>query len=501
MKPETNPILTVTEVIPVYCLDWPARYRLWVGRGGVFLVAASEAALVQARAEVTGRLPTIKVQETMHTSKEALLVQAASGRELTSAEVEHILKVLSEKPDPVKPGPERSVSSRRTAEVRRVRLKDVPATFYVGPAGVLVVSEFYLVADTEARKVWENSGGRLPVLPAVIGQGMAGSVRVFKDEEELKAYLRGGEKLDSREVRAVAGWLRNQSLPLPEIQEKEGRYHLGADEVIGAKEEIPQGPVVQRYDFVVTFYVGPAGIVIVSETGLIADSEARMVWEMSGRTLSALPVVIGRVSTGSVRTFADQKAVTEYLRGAEKLDEREIRGVAGWLKRRDSPVPKIRKKWRPLWPNRARVTGREHRPGRRWRLPGLKRVLFYGVLTLFSIEIAGVLLAAVLTTFFFPVRAWEDGSDVIAVFIMITPLLLRFVAFLGYSKRDFLRWRGFVLLGVGALEVYLGWTMQDQLGWFLMLVGSSSIAWWLLGLMPERKSHSLTVSNTSGIYQ
>jgi hypothetical protein len=443
----------------------------------------------------------IKVQETMHTSKEALLVQAASGRELTNAEVEHILKVLSEKPDPVKPRPERSVSSRRTAEVRRVRLENIPATFYVGPAGVLVASEFYLVADTEARKVWEKSGGRLPVLPAVIRKEGAGSVRVFKDEEELKAYLRGGEKLDSQEVRAVAGWLTNQSLPLPEIQEKEGRYHLHADEVIGAKEEIPQGPVVQRYGFAVTFYVGPAGIVIVSEAGLIADSEARMVWEMSGRKLSALPAVIGSAGTGSVRSFADKTAVIAYLRGAEKLDEREIRAVAGWLKRRDSPVPKIRKKWKRLWPHGARVTSREHRPRRRWRWPGLKRVLFYGVLTLFSLELAGVLLAAVLTSFFLPARAWDDGSDVIAVFIMIAPLLLRFVAFLGYSKRDFLRWRGFVLLGVGALEVYLGWTMQDQLGWFLALVGSVSIAWWLLGLMPERKSHSLTVSNTSGIYR
>lgn len=132
-----------------------------------------------------------------------------------------------------------------------MKLTDVPATFYVGPAGVLVVADFPLIAQSEALRVWEGSGGAIAAVPAVLdprlkeAQDRVGGVLAFRDEGAIRDYLQGGHLLDNDEVDRVAGWLRNRTCPVPTLRDKRGRYGLRGEEVTEGRTKAPPAFLVE----------------------------------------------------------------------------------------------------------------------------------------------------------------------------------------------------------------------------------------------------------------
>jgi hypothetical protein len=136
--------------------------------------------------------------------------------------------------------------------MRVVRLEGIPAAFYVGPVGVLVVAEHALIATTEAKRVWEDSGGGISAIPAVMAptlseaQGRVEGVLALRDEGAIREYLRGQPNLDGDEVDAVAGWLYNRQTPAPTLRDKTGRYRLKGERVVEGKTEAPPAFVVER---------------------------------------------------------------------------------------------------------------------------------------------------------------------------------------------------------------------------------------------------------------
>lgn len=136
--------------------------------------------------------------------------------------------------------------------MRRVSLENIPATFYVGPVGVLVVAEHALIATTEAKRVWEDSGGAISALPVVLDprlkepQGRVEGVLAVRDEGAIRDYLKGKPVLDDDEVDPVAGWLQNRQAPVPSIRDKKGRYRLKGERVVEGKTEAPPAFVVER---------------------------------------------------------------------------------------------------------------------------------------------------------------------------------------------------------------------------------------------------------------
>lgn len=135
--------------------------------------------------------------------------------------------------------------------MKRVQHTDIPATFYVGPAGVVAAAEFSLIAEREARRVFEDSGGAIAALPVVLApnlkepQGRVDGVMALRDEGAIRDYLRGGHQLDNDEVEQVAGWLRNRASPVPVIRDKKGRYHLKGEEVTEGRTKAPPAFVVE----------------------------------------------------------------------------------------------------------------------------------------------------------------------------------------------------------------------------------------------------------------
>jgi len=135
---------------------------------------------------------------------------------------------------------------RETPGVRRVEPVDLLSTYYVGPAGVLVVAEFPLIARREAQRVWEGSGGAIPAVPAVLDprlkepQGRVDGVLALRDEGAIRDYLRGGHGLDEDEVDQVAGWLKNRRLPVPTLRDKRDRYRLRGDAVKEGRTNAPR---------------------------------------------------------------------------------------------------------------------------------------------------------------------------------------------------------------------------------------------------------------------
>jgi hypothetical protein len=129
--------------------------------------------------------------------------------------------------------------------MREVRISDIPATFYVGPVGVLVVAEHPRLAELEARRVREDSGGAIAALPVVLApglqepQGRIDGVLALRDDGAIREYLRGRRALDNDEVDQVAGWLRNRRAPVPAIRPKEGRHRLKGKEVIEGSGRLP----------------------------------------------------------------------------------------------------------------------------------------------------------------------------------------------------------------------------------------------------------------------
>ena len=227
-------------------------YELWVGPAGVWVVAAEAQKRREVRLELEERLrprfPRLRVRAVR--DGQALERKARCGRAMSAGQVKEVVRLLIE-PDPAPTRPSRPATARPEHHVRRVVLDDTPAIFYVGPAGVLVAAEFPLIADTEARRVWEDSGRAISALPVVLNpslkepQGRVGGVLALWDEGAIKAYLRGKRLLDDDEVKEVAGWLRNRTSPVPSIRPKGGRYRLKGGEVIGGREKAPPAFVVE----------------------------------------------------------------------------------------------------------------------------------------------------------------------------------------------------------------------------------------------------------------
>lgn len=128
--------------------------------------------------------------------------------------------------------------------MRRITLGEGSVNFYVGPAGVLVVAEFPLLAEAQARRLWEDSGRTIPALPVVLKpdlkdpQGRVDGMLALRDEGAIMDYLRGNRLLDNDEVDLVAAWLRNRNLPVPPIRPKEGRYRLRGEEVTERRTKV-----------------------------------------------------------------------------------------------------------------------------------------------------------------------------------------------------------------------------------------------------------------------
>jgi len=227
-------------------------YALWVGPAGVWVVAAEARKRREVRLELEERLrprfPRLRVRAVR--GEGGLERKARYGRAISAGQVKEVVRLLT-KPDPAPTRPSRSATARPEHHVRRVVLDDTPAIFYVGPAEVLVAAEFPLIADTEARRVWEDSGRAISALPVVLNpslkepQGRVGGVLALWDEGAIKAYLRGKRLLDDDEVKEVAGWLRNRTSPVPSIRPKGGRYRLRGEEVIGGREKAPPAFVVE----------------------------------------------------------------------------------------------------------------------------------------------------------------------------------------------------------------------------------------------------------------
>lgn len=220
--------------------------------------------------------------------------------------------------------------------IRLVRLQDVPATFYVGPAGIVVASELPEVAEIEAGKVWEQSGGKLAPIPAVLGDGPGSDLQSFTDEATIKDYLYARQILSDQEVQMVASWLRNRTAPVPEI---------GKQKEPDVQTRVEKIPVPEKPSSGVEYLAGPAGLVVLGEDAQEAYEVARQIREQFNRKLSPVPAVLGQYSSvDGVRAFLDKVAVAEYLNGADLLNQKEITAVLNWLKDRSKPVPVISEK-------------------------------------------------------------------------------------------------------------------------------------------------------------
>ena len=256
---------------PVYRIrEREGAYEFWVGPGGVWTVAERREALKLARREAEVRLVTRFPRLAVRGARRArgLEQRLRWGRKrLSPEEVLEVVRLLTGPPlgarsplrpegdRPPAPGCVRPSTPRppsRGERVHRVRLDDVPATFYVGPAGVLVVADFPLIAQTEAKKIWEDSGGTIAAVPAVLdprlkeAQGhTTGGVLALRDEGAIRDYLRGGYGLDEDEVDRVAGWLQNRLSPVPILRDKKGRYRLRGDEVTEGRTKAPPAFLVE----------------------------------------------------------------------------------------------------------------------------------------------------------------------------------------------------------------------------------------------------------------
>jgi len=262
---------------PVYRIqERDGAYEIWVGPGGVWVVAQTREALEQARLDAEVRLvprfPRLAVRGALRMRRETLEARVRCGRRrLSPEETLEAVRMLSRR-EPVQRGDD-PLSGRDSRPVhpgddplsggaspgakgqehrmRRVTLERVPATFYVGPAGVLVVAEFPLIAETEARRVWEGSGRAISALPVVLNpelrepQGRVDGVLALRDEGAIKDYLRGKRLLDNDEVDLVAGWLQNRTCPAPSIRPKGGRYRLREEEVTEGRTKAPPAFVVE----------------------------------------------------------------------------------------------------------------------------------------------------------------------------------------------------------------------------------------------------------------
>lgn len=246
---------------PVYRIrERDGAYEVWVGPAGVWVGAETREALERARMDVEVRLVTRFPRLAVRAVRRVRGLEARvryGRRRLSPEETLEAVRLLSRR----EPGPREAQPPSCAApdtqggggglRMRTVRLQDVPATFYVGPVGVLAVSEFPLIAETEAKRVWENSGGVISAIPAVLAprleapQGRVEGVLALRDEAAIKGYLKGNHLLDDDEVDMVAGWLGNRQAPVPAIRDKRGRYHLRGEAVAEARLEAPPAFVVE----------------------------------------------------------------------------------------------------------------------------------------------------------------------------------------------------------------------------------------------------------------
>lgn len=249
---------------PVYRIrERDGAYEVWVGPGGVWVAAEEREVLERQKLEVEVRLvtrfPRLSVRSVLlgkghfQRRREAHLeARLRYGRRRLS--LEEILEVVGLLSRPAQAGAQTrapAASAPKGFRMRRVALDKIPATFYVGPVGVLAVAEHRLIAETEAKRVWEDSGGAISALPVVLDprlkepQGRVGGVLALRDEGAIQDYLRGGRLLDDDEVDPVAGWLQNRQAPVPSIRDKKGRYHLKGEEVTEGRTKAPPAFVVE----------------------------------------------------------------------------------------------------------------------------------------------------------------------------------------------------------------------------------------------------------------
>ena len=259
---------------PVYRIrERDGAYEIWVGPGGVWVAAETREALEQARLDaevrlvtrfpgltVRGALGCTGVSRTrwgsfLRMRRETLEARVRHGRRrLSPEETLEAVRILShsERASPIHQKARSSNGAKgQEHRMRQVKAKDIPATFYVGPVGVLAVAEHPFIAQTEARRVWEDSGGAISALPVVLDsrlkepQGRVGGVLALRDEGAIQDYLRGKRLLDNDEVDLVAGWLGNRQAPVPPIREKKGRYRLKGEEVTEGRTKAPTAFVVE----------------------------------------------------------------------------------------------------------------------------------------------------------------------------------------------------------------------------------------------------------------
>lgn len=241
---------------PVYRIrERDGAYEVWVGPGGVWVVAGTREALERARLDTEVRLVTRFPRLPVKAARRADGVEARIrwGRpRLSPEQIALAVRLLTQPPGADEPPSRPSAAPQGSAHrLRRVALEGIPATFYVGPAGVLAVAEHPLIAEAEARRVWEGSSGALSAIPAVLDprlkepEGRVGGVMALRDEGAVQDYLRGGRLLDDDEVDMVAGWLRNRSCPVPSIRPKGGRYRLREEEVTEGRTKAPPAFVVE----------------------------------------------------------------------------------------------------------------------------------------------------------------------------------------------------------------------------------------------------------------
>lgn len=243
---------------PVYRIwERSGAYEVWVGPAGVWVGAGTREALERARLEVEARLaarfPRLTVREVLlgkRGQQEALAARIRYGQQWLSPEEVYAVTRLLTKPvqnEGQQTAQTRAASTQsvRPSQMRTVRLKDIPAAFYVGPVGVLAVAEHPLIAETEAKRVWEDSGGAISAVPVVRApalnapEGRVQGVLALRDEAAIRRYLLGKHVLDEDEVVQVAGWLGNRQAPVPQIRDKAGRYRLQGEALAEARLEAP----------------------------------------------------------------------------------------------------------------------------------------------------------------------------------------------------------------------------------------------------------------------
>ncbi|GIW31512.1 MAG: hypothetical protein KatS3mg071_1686 [Meiothermus sp.] len=241
---------------PVYRVrEREGAHEVWVGPAGVWVVAQEPAALERARLDTEVRLVTRFPRLPVKAARRADGVEARIrwGRpRLSPEQIALAVRLLTQPPGADEPPSRPSAAPQGSAHrLRRVALEGIPATFYVGPVGVLAVAEHPLVAETEARRVREDSQGAIPAIPVVRApglkepQGRVEGVLALRDEAAILDYLRGKPWLDETEVDQVAGWLYNRTAAPPVIQPKEGRYRLKGAEVAEGRTPAPPAFTVE----------------------------------------------------------------------------------------------------------------------------------------------------------------------------------------------------------------------------------------------------------------